>query len=75
MNETLRGLRLQAGKSVCETAKVATVAPSTYYNYEQGISLLSIEQVQPLAELFDVELAEVIEASINSRNDRLSNRK
>lgn len=70
MNETLRGLRLQAGKSVCETANALQIAPTTYYCYEEGKSLISIKQVKPLAELFGVEPLEVLEAAINNQNDQ-----
>ena len=62
----LKDLRLQANKSVLEVANALSIANSSYYNYEQGIRRISLEQVLILAKLYDVSAEEVIEAQLNS---------
>lgn len=64
---TLKELRIQSGLTVKKIADILQIAPSSYYNYEQGIREIRISQVLVLAELFDVSEREVIEAQINSR--------
>lgn len=66
MKQTLRDLRKQSGKSCAEVAVALCISVSAYYNYEQGIRKVSIEQVLILAQLFDVSAEEVIKAQINS---------
>ncbi len=63
---TLRELRLQNKKTAAQVATALGVKLSTWYNYEQGFRRLNIEQIIPLAELFDVSEREVIEAQIES---------
>ena len=71
MLETLRDLRVRSGKSISEVAEVLFVKIQTVYRYEKGLRSISIEQVLPLAELYDVSAEEVIQAQINSfQNDR-----
>ena len=65
-NLTLRELREMSGKSCSEIAKALGIAPSSYYNYEQGIRRMSLEYVLILAVLFECTEREVIEAQLNS---------
>ena len=64
---TLRELRQQSKKTVAEVAAVLGVTLRAIYNYENGHRELGIEQVIPLAELFDVSEREVIEAQIATK--------
>lgn len=67
---TLKQLRKQSKKTAAEVAEKLGIAVSTLYNYEQGIRRVSIEQVIPLAKLFDVTEREVIEAQLESIAER-----
>ena len=66
MQETLKNLRINAGKRIVEVAAVLGVAISTYYNYEEGVRRISLEQVLLLSKLFDRSAEEVIKAHLNS---------
>ena len=64
---TLRELREQNKNTAAEVAEVLGVARSTYSNYEQGIRMIDIELIIPLAKLYNCTAEESIEAQINSR--------
>lgn len=66
MNETLRGLRLQAGKSVAEVSEVFGVTARAVARYETGERQISLTQVLQLAELYDCSAEEIITAQLNS---------
>ena len=73
---TLKQLRQDSKKTCTEVAQALRVANSSYYNYEQGIRKIDIDQVIILAELFDVSEKEVILAQLNScRSARLGSRR
>lgn len=63
---TLRELRALNKKSVAEVANALGVAVSSYYNYEQGIRRIGLEQILTLSEFYDVSEKEIINAQINS---------
>ena len=65
---TLRELRLQAGKSAVEAAKELSVTVSAYAHYEQGVRRLNIEQIRPLAKLYEAGIDDVIEAAVKTLN-------
>jgi len=67
---TLKELRRISKKTAAEVAEKLGIAVSTLYNYEQGIRRVSIEQIIPLAELYDVTEREVIEAQIEAIAER-----
>lgn len=69
---TLKELRHINKKTAAEVAEKLGIAVSTLYNYEQGIRRVSIEQIIPLAELYDATEREVIEAQIESVKERQS---
>lgn len=64
---TLRKLREQNKNTAAEVAKVLGVAVSTYYNYEQGLRRIGLEQILSLAIFYNVSAEEIILAQINSR--------
>ena len=64
---TLRELREQNKNTASEVAEVLGVARSTYSNYEQGIRMIDIELIIPLAKLYNCTAEEIIQAQINSR--------
>ena len=64
---TRRELREQNKNTAAEVAEVLGVARSTYSNYEQGIRMIDIELIIPLAKLYNCTAEEIIEAQINSR--------
>lgn len=66
MKTTLRDLRVAAKKSLSETAEILGVEMQTVCRYEQGTRRINIEQVCPLAKLYDCSAEEVIEAQLNS---------
>lgn len=68
VQSTLKELRIQSGLTVKKIADILKIAPSSYYNYEQGTREIRISQVLVLAELFEVSEREVIEAQLNSRS-------
>lgn len=63
---TLRDLREQNGMTRAEVANALGVSYQAVSNYESGIREISIEQVIPLAKLFDCSAEEVIMAQIES---------
>ena len=66
MSETLRDLRLNADKSVKETAEALNVSERSIYAYEDGTRQIGIEQVIALAKLYDCSEREIIDAALNS---------
>ena len=73
---TLRELREQNKNTAAEVAEALGVAVSTYYNYEQGLRKIGLEQILPLAAFYDVSAEEIILAQINSRpNDQEGNQR
>lgn len=68
VQSTLKELRIQSCLTVKKIADILKIAPSSYYNYEQGTREIRISQVLVLAELFEVSEREVIEAQLNSRS-------
>lgn len=64
--DTLRTLRLQSGKTVKEVAAALNVTKNAVSNYENGIRNINLEQIIPLARLYECSEKEVIEAAINS---------
>lgn len=66
MSESLRDLRVNAGKTVKETATALNVSERSVYAYEDGTRQINIEQVVKLAILFDCTEREVIDAALNS---------
>ena len=64
---TLRELREQNKNTAAEVPEVLGIARSTYSNYEQGIRMIDIELIIPLAKLYNCTAEEIIEAQINSR--------
>lgn len=66
---TLRQLREQSKKTVAEVAKVLNVSNRAVFYYEQGRRMIGVEQVFPLAKLYDATAEEVIEAQLNSRQN------
>ncbi len=63
---TLRELRQQSKKTAAQVAEVLGVTTQAISHYECGKRHLNIEQIIPLAELFDVSEREVIEAQITT---------
>lgn len=63
---TLKQLREQNKSTAADVAKVLGVAISTYYNYEQGIRRISLEQVLLLASYYDCTVEDIIQAQLNS---------
>ncbi len=70
MSETLRDLRLNADKSVKETAEALNVSERSIYAYEDGTRQIGIEQVIALAKLYDCSEREIIDAALNSHVSR-----
>lgn len=70
MSETLRDLRLNAEKSVKETAEALNVSERSIYAYEDGTRQIGIEQVIALAKLYDCSEREIIDAALNSHVSR-----
>ena len=66
MENTLKRLREEHGKSRREVAAALKIANSTYANYEQGIRRISLEQVLILAKFYNATEKEIIEAQLNS---------
>ncbi len=56
MNERLRELRTQIGKTQYEMAKLLSITPSAYSLYERGKRQLNYESLVFLADYFDVSL-------------------
>ena len=67
---TLRELRLQSKKTAAQVATALGVTIQSLYRYEQGKRVLNIEQIIPLAELFDVSEREVIEAQLEGIHEK-----
>lgn len=64
MKPTLKDLREQAGKTCAEVAKLLNVSIQAISHYENGIRRINIEQIQPLAEFYNVSSDEIIDASL-----------
>lgn len=69
---TLKELRQQSKKTVAEVAAALGVAVQTVYSYEQGLRLINVAQIIPLAELYEVSEREIIEAQLKSVNAKKS---
>lgn len=70
---TLKDLRVQAGKTAAEVAEKLGISRSTYSNYEQGTRTIPLNLVIPLGKILDVSTEEIIEAQLSSINIRSSN--
>ena len=62
----LKDLRIQSNKSRKKVADTLGVTIRAVAHYEDGDRRLSIEQILPLAKLYDVTVEEIIEAALNS---------
>lgn len=65
---TLRDLRKQANKTCAEVAKELGVTERAVHKYEHGDRQISLEQVVKLSKIYDVEIADVVFAAINSQS-------
>lgn len=72
---TLRQIRESCGKKVSEVANALGVTNMAIYRYENGKRAPSLEQVLTLSELYDVDVKEIIEASVNSQHVQEDNRR
>lgn len=63
---TLRDLREQNGMTRAEVAKALGVSYQAISNYEAGRRSISVEQIIPLAELYDCNVEEIIMAQLES---------
>ena len=63
---TLRELREQSGKTRAEVANALGVSYQAISNYEAGSRCVSIDQVLPLAKLYDCSAEEIIMAQLES---------
>lgn len=70
MSETLKDLRLNAEKSVKETAEALNVSPRAVGRYEDGTRQIDIEQVIKLSNLYGCSEREIIDAALNSHVSR-----
>ena len=70
--ETLKNLRINAGKSIAEVAETLGVSRQAISNYESGIRCIDIRQTLLLSSLFDSTAEEVIKAQLNSCRFALS---
>lgn len=75
MERTLKQIREENKKTVAEVAKALGIAPSSYYNYEQGTRQINIHQVLILSILFEESTEEIIKAQISSLISRSENRR
>lgn len=64
---TLKSLREENKKTAAEVSTVLGVTVQALYRYENGTRSISLEQIIPLAELYNCTEREVIEAQLNSR--------
>lgn len=62
----LKELRKVAGLTAATVAKKLEIAVSTLYNYEQGVRTIDIYYIIPLAELYGVNVEDIIKAQLNS---------
>lgn len=62
----LRDLRKQAGLTAKQVAERLNIAPSTFYQYENGSRGVSVITAYNLALIYGVGIDEVAEAIINS---------
>lgn len=62
----LKDLRIQSNKSQKEVATALGVSVQAISNYENSNRRLAIDQILPLAKLYDVTAEEIIEAALNS---------
>lgn len=65
--QTLKDLRIAAGKSQAEIAHELKITQTAICNYEAGIRQINIEQVLILSAIYDVTAEDVIRAQLNSR--------
>ena len=65
--QTLKDLRIAAGKNQAEIASKLKVTQTAICNYETGIRQINLEQILILCELYDVPAEEIIKAQLNSR--------
>lgn len=76
MNETLRGLRLQSGKSVAEVATKLNCTTRAIYNYERGVRSFDVITAWNMALIYGCTIDEFMDAYINTRQKaREDNRK
>lgn len=66
MENTLKSLREEHGKSRREVAAALEVSYSSYSNYEQGFRRISLEQILILAKFYNVSEKEIIYAQLSS---------
>ena len=64
--QTLGDLRKQAGKSCAEVAEKLGVTPAAIRNYEQGIRMISVDKIKPLAETYGVSAEEIIDSQMET---------
>ena len=64
--QTLKDLRIAAGKSRSDVAIRLDVTPQAVRHYENGIRQINITQVLLLAELFDCSAEDIIFGQLNS---------
>lgn len=64
--ETLRGLRLQSGKTVAEVANALGVTNRAVSRYEAGERQINLKQVLLLSDLYDSTAEEIVQAQLNS---------
>lgn len=67
---TLKELRLQSKKTAAEVATALGMTQSAVYQYENGKRSIALHQVLIVAELYDISEREVIEAQLESINNR-----
>ncbi len=66
MENTLKRLREEHGKSRREIAAALGVSYSTYAHYESGLRRVSLEQILTLCKVYGVTAEELIRAQLNS---------
>ncbi len=66
MENTLKRLREEHGKSRREVAAALEVSYSSYSNYEQGFRRISLEQILVLAKFYNVSAEEIVYAQLSS---------
>lgn len=62
----LKDLRIQSNKSRKDAADILGVTIRAVAHYEAGRRRLAIDQILPLAQLYDVTAEELIESALNS---------
>ncbi len=66
MENTLKSIREEYGKSRREVAAALEVSYSSYSNYEQGLRRISLEQILVLAKFYNISAEEIINAQLSS---------